>query len=201
MQPFVTYQTLSTPLIAPPTGRVQDVLIAQNGVFLHRQRPEFTAIVPRVWVPAPGLPSLRPLGAHEMFQLHVPPVPAALVREMEVRGRVPQPFVETFFYLDWEDDHWQLHQPEQQQASGRVQPLGVEQGRSTYQRAAIEVHTHPDGCDRFSDLDTQSATGFRVFALITNLTTSPKWVVRVGNEGAFLPLLAHRIFVGVPSWS
>lgn len=201
MQPFVTYQTLLDPIIEPPRGQVQDVLIAQNGMFLHRQRAEFTAIVPRVWVPAPGLPGVRALGAQEMFKLHVPQVPAALVHHMETRGRVPQPFVETFFYLDWSDGEWQVHQPTQQQTAGRVQPLGVEEGKSSYQRAAIEVHTHPDGCDQFSDLDTQSATGFRVFALITNLSTTPKWVVRVGNEGSFLPLTAHTIFAGVQSCS
>ena len=198
MQPLITYQTLVDPIIAPPKGQIQDILIAQNGLFWHRQRDEFTAITPYVWVPAPGLPALRPLGAPEMFQLHVPKVPAALVQQMEARGRQPQPFVETFFYLFWEADHWQLHQPEQQQSAGHVQPLGVEQGDSPYQRAAIEVHTHPHAHDQFSDLDTQSATGFRVFAIITNLGTTPKWVVRVGNEGSFLTLTAHTIFEGVP---
>src|SRR5579883_2222965 len=187
--PLTHYRPLTEPTLSPARGQVQDVLIAQNGLFLYRQRPEFTAIVPRLWVPAPGLPGVRALGQGDpTFALHVPRVPAVLVRMMAVIGRQPDPFVETFFYLAWSEGEWQLHQPPQQQTPGYVQPLGVEQGESPYQRAAIEVHTHPDGCDQFSDQDTQSATGFRVFALITNLTTQPKWVVRVGNEGSFLPL-------------
>lgn len=199
MNPLINYRTLTGPIIERPSGQIQDILIAQNGLFLQRQRTEFTVILPRLWVPAPGLPGVRPLGEYETLQLHVPKVPAALVRQMVSVARQPQPFMETFFYLNWEDDHWQLYQPEQQQTAGWVQPLGVEQGRSAYQRAAIEVHTHPDGYDQFSELDTQSATGFRIFALITNLSTIPKWVVRVGNEGFFMALPAHTIFEGVDS--
>jgi len=114
-------------------------------------------------------------------------------------ARQPHPFVETLFHLVWDyaSSQWQLHQPEQQQETGHVKPIGVEHSQSPYQRAAIEVHTHPDGYDQFSSLDTQSATGFRVFALITNLSTDPQWVVRVGNEGHFLPLEPTTVFAGV----
>lgn len=194
---FIHYHPLTDRLLESPTGSIQDVLIAQNGLFLQRQRTEFTAIVPRLWIAAPGLPGVRALGAADQtFRLHVPRVPVDLVKSMEALGRRPQPFVETLFHLVWDNQQWQLYQPQQQQSGGHVQPLGVEQSDSPYQHAAIEVHTHPEGCDQFSSLDSESATGFRVFALITNLSTRPKWVVRVGNEGHFLPLEPTTIFEG-----
>jgi hypothetical protein len=175
-------------------GSIRDYLIAGNGIFVRAERPDFSAIIPVQSLLIPGLKSIAP-----RLTLRRPRISANLVSQMIEIARSPQPFIETLFYLHWKQDEWTLTVPPQVQTHCSVQPILSNTPDNNYQTATIEVHSHPSNARTFSAEDTQIATGFRIFAILTDVDTAPQLIVRVGIDGMFWSIPAHWVFDVVSS--
>jgi hypothetical protein len=169
------------------TGSIRDYLVGSNGVFVRAERPDFNAIIPVQSLSFPGLASIAP-----RLTFRRPHVSTELVNQMIEIAKAPRPFVETLFYLHWNQSDWELTVPPQVQTYSSVKPTLPEM--PDYQMATIEVHSHPPNAKTFSDEDTQSAIGFRIFAILTDVDTHPKLITRVGIDGFFWSIPAHWVF-------
>ncbi|MGG6265374.1 hypothetical protein ACQ4M3_24665 [Leptolyngbya sp. AN03gr2] len=191
-QPLIGYHFIRQDSLPQQQGCIRDYLIGANGIFVRAERPDFSAIIPLQSLSFPGLAAVTP-----RLTLRRSRVNANLVSKMIAIAKTPQPFVETLFYFQWKED-WQLILPSQLQTQSSVQPVLPGTSDNCYQTATIEVHSHPPGATTFSAEDTAIATGFRIFAILTNLDTSPRLITRVGIDGVFWSVPSHLVF-DVPS--
>ena len=187
-QPLIGYHFIAQSSLPQQRGSIRDYLIGSNGIFVRAERPDFSAIIPVQSLLFPGLESVTP-----RLTLRRPRVSLELVAQMITIAKMPQPFVETLFYLQWKDD-WQLIVPPQQQTQNSVQPILSQTSDDCYQTATIEVHSHPPNATEFSADDSKIATGFRIFAILTNLDSTPKLITRVGIDGIFWSIPTEWVF-------
>ncbi|GAP99732.1 hypothetical protein [Leptolyngbya sp. NIES-2104] len=192
-QPLIGYHFINQDSLPQQCGTVRDYLIGSNGIFVRAERPDFSAIIPVQSLSLPGLALVTP-----RLTLRRPRVGANLVTQMIAVAQTPQPFVETLFYLQWQED-WQLIVPSQLQTQSSVQPILSQTSNNCYQTATIEVHSHPPNATEFSAEDSKIATGFRIFAILTHLDTAPKLITRVGIDGIFWSIPTDWVF-DVPSF-
>lgn len=195
MQPLIGYHFVNQATLPNQLGSIRDYLIGSNGVFVRAERPDFSAIVPVQSLSIPGLLPVTP-----RLTMRRPRISASLVNQMIEIAQSPRPFVETLFYLQW-DDGWKLIVPPQTQTYNSVHPILPETATDEYQTATIEVHSHPPNATTFSAEDTRSATGFRIFAILADVNTAPKLITRVGIDGVFWSIPSHQVFESiVPSF-
>lgn len=196
-QPLIGYHLIEQDSLPQQHGTVRDYLIGSNGIFVRAERPDFSAIIPVQSLTLPGLMSVTP-----RLTLRRPRVDAALVSRMiaiafgnsEAPAQAPRPFVETLFYFCWDQNHWQMIVPPQVQTCTSVHPVLPQSANNDYQTATIEVHSHPPNATSFSAEDNQIATGFRIFAILTNVDTTPQIITRVGIDGVFWTIPTHWVF-------
>jgi hypothetical protein len=189
MQPMIGYHLLNQTTLPNQCGSVRDYLIGSNGVFVRAERPDFSAILPVQSLSLPGLMLVAP-----RLTLRRPRIGADLIHQMIATAQSPRPFVETLFYFQWHRDQWQLIVPPQVQTPTSVHPVLPETPDNTYQTATIEVHSHPPNATTFSAEDTQSATGFRIFAVLAEVNTRPQLITRVGIDGVFWSIPTQWVF-------
>lgn len=186
-QSTIGYHVIDQDSLPQQCGSVRDYLIASNGIFVRAERPDFSAIIPVLSLSFPGLRPVAP-----RLTLRRSRISANLVSQMIAIARSPQPFVETLFYFHWNQNEWKLTVPPQMQTHSSVQP--AETANNDYQTATIEVHSHPPNARTFSTDDTQIATGFRIFAILTDVNTHPQLIVRVGIDGIFWAIPSQCVF-------
>lgn len=194
-QPLIGYHFIDAATLPDQQGSIRDYLIASNGIFVRAERPDFSAIIPVQSLLIPGLKSVAP-----RLTLRRPRISSKLVEQMVRLAQSPCPFVETLFYFQWNQDNWQLIVPPQIQSYSSVRPILPESVTNDYQTATIEVHSHPPHARAFSIEDTQIATGFRIFAILTDLESDPKLITRVGIDGVFWSIPSHWVFDHPISW-
>jgi hypothetical protein len=180
---LVAYRIAYPGIPLPPIeGSLYEYVMAVNGIFIRGARREFQAqfcVHPCV---IRGLVELEP-----SLQLNAPHVPREIVAEMLRRARAArdakgQP-CEIVFHLELDETRmWQCHVPDQAQKPARAKPAD-DSPSSSYARACIEVHSHVDMHARFSSLDDQDEVGFRVYAVLGCISTTPVIRVRVGMYG------------------
>lgn len=193
---YVTYRNaFSYDFTKPTIGQLYDYIFAADGIYLCARRPGLNIFFQIGWCPIRGLAPVEP--AARMFTL--PPVPAEylqkiLDRSIEACVQNGEP-IEALFHLIWKEEErrWRLDKPPQEATAVSVRPLEDEAG-SSYDLATIELHSHHQMEANFSGTDDDDEQGFRVYAVIGELFTSPKIRVRIGCFGHFHELPAATVF-------
>lgn len=196
----------------PPiqAGLLYEYVLAANGVFVRGKRSGLEVLLPvaRFENAVRGLATLEP-----SVRLLYPRVPAHLLGAMLQQARTdwldhltdhrlafgnPTDWIEVMFDLDYDASRaaWQLIVPEQAQARTRVQPVDVY--NAAHARALVHAHSHHDFAPVFSQLDDHDHTGFRVYAVLGNLSSRPTLRVRVGLYGYSMNISAWTIFEEAP---
>ncbi|MCE1255784.1 MAG: Mov34/MPN/PAD-1 family protein [Anaerolineae bacterium] len=99
---------------------------------------------------------------------------------------------EALFYLSYETA-WKAVMPNQRVTQTSVTPSDPFDDFSS--RALIELHSHNTMPARFSSIDDGDETGFKLYAVIGNITGSKiELCVRVGIYGHFCEVPAKLVF-------
>lgn len=186
-----------TPVRGPipeETAPLLEYLYAADGVYARARREGLEAIVPVARCRLLGVGPVEPA-----VRLDYPRIPAPLVAEAlaiaeAARGDAGER-VESLFYFRWEPlaADWVLEVPEQDATPVTVRPRECGPG-SPYATALVELHSHHVFEARFSRTDDEDETGFRLFAVIGELDTSPAIRVRVGVHKHLYEIPAREIF-------
>lgn len=99
---------------------------------------------------------------------------------------IPTDLVEVMFYLDKEFGGWRLWQPEQIQSGVAIEYKP--------ENSLIELHSHHSMGAFFSTTDNADQQGFRIYAVLGRITTTPTLHVRVGVYGHFWKVPAEWVF-------
>lgn len=198
--------------LLPIEASLYEYVVAGNGIFIRGARREFQTQFCIQPFAVRGLQELAPL-----LQMNGPRVSREIVAEMlqharSARDGKGQP-CEIVFHLELDEAMgWQCHVPSQRQSPMRARPSD-DSPTSSYARACIEVHSHVDAgttitrCARsgqrikdvpahasFSSLDDQDEQGFRIYAVLGCISTTPVMRVRVGMYGYRHDIPAKWVF-------
>ncbi len=198
--------------LLPIEASLYEYVLAGNGIFIRGARREFQTQFCIQPCQVRGLPELE-----TYLEMKTPRVPREIVLNMLNRARAArdakeQP-CEIVFHLEFtEAGSWQCHVPEQTQSPMRAKPSD-DSPASSYARACIEVHSHVDAGTtiarcvrseqrikdvpahaRFSSMDDEDETGFRLYAVLGCISTTPVIRVRVGLYGYRQDIPANWVF-------
>jgi len=185
-------------------GDLYQYVVAANGVFLRAERPGLKAMI---WVASTSAPIRGLVVLTSYVHLTENRVPVRITARMvemayHMQGR------EILFYLEpvpvrWieADTHtamvssrpenpWRLRVPEQIATPASVKPVNPGDGAE----ALIELHSHHGMGAFFSSMDSRDETGFRIYAVLGNLDSTPMINVRVGIYGNFCGIPADMVF-------
>jgi len=98
----------------------------------------------------------------------------------------PADLIEVMFYLDTVQGEWRIWQPKQNQSRVAIQYAP--------EHSLVEIHSHHTMDAFFSTTDTSDQQGFRIYAVLGRITTTPTLHVRVGVYGHFWEVPAGWIF-------
>ena len=183
MKPGVAYRIISQEL--PPPTHSYEFVLAGNGVFLRAAKPGLFVQFPLAHCSIRWLPSIKPY-----FNMEAPRVPRPLVEEL-LSAAMAQT-AEILFYLNWEQDHWQLSIPGQAQDEAHVTPNEI--AGEQYRHALIECHSHGSMKAFFSQQDNQDEQGFRLYAVLGSIKEQPTLRTRVGVFGYFWEIPSTDVF-------
>jgi hypothetical protein len=179
--------------LPPIDASLYEYVMAGNGIFIRGARREFEAQFCIVPCAIRGLVDLEPA-----LSINAPRVPREIAEEMLRRARAARDAIghpcEIVFHLEVDETMvWRCHVPAQNQAPTRARPSD-DSPTSSYARACIEVHSHVDMHASFSSLDDQDEVGFRVYAVLGCISTTPVIRVRVGMYGYRYDIPANWVF-------
>ena len=191
---FVQYHIAKPGISLPPIeASLYEYMMAGNGIFIRGARREFQAQFCVTPCTIRGLANLE-----ASLQLNAPRVPREIVAEMlhcarAARNAKGEP-CEIVFHLELDEaGAWRCHVPDQAQKPTRTKPVD-DSPSSSYAQACIEVHSHVDMHARFSSLDDQDEVGFRIYAVLGCISTTPVIRVRVGMYGYRHDIPANWVF-------
>lgn len=176
--------------LPPIQAAIIEYVYAENGVFVRARRPGIEAMIPYV---ACELNYLEPVTPY--VRSDYPKVPASVVSEMLARSQAAaRDGLEILFYLLWEDGHWQLVIPTQNQSAWAVGP--VEKGAgSAFSFALVELHSHRHAEAAFSPTDDKGEFNLRFYAVIGRVFDAVAEIrVRVGVNGHTAEIPSTTIF-------
>ncbi len=179
VQPFAPRYHVLTGNAVPPLDetRIFEYLIAGNGVFLRTRRRGIEVLLPIS--PPCELVGLLPLAPY--VDSPYPLVGPELVRHMFDRARAQTEdgvhYEERLFYLLWREGRWEVFEPEQEQRSGRVEP--IDKGLAARLGVFAEAHSHHTMPAFFSTTDDSDEKWFGVYAVLGHITTRPEMRTRV----------------------
>jgi PRTRC genetic system protein A len=170
--------------------------VASNGVFLEAERPELKVCVQL------GTAEIRGLGEplHEAIDFRLPRVPVEVVKDFlsqamefaEISLEVAGWYVyDKYLWNPKGGTRWFLHIPQQVQRRATCQPLP---DQPAYDHTMIEIHSHHSMLAQFSGQDDRDETGFRIYAVIGELSHQPKICTRVGIYGYHWEIPSEWIF-------
>ncbi len=183
MKPGIAYRIITQEL--PPPSHSYEFILAGNGVFIRAAKSGLLVQFPLAYCPIRGLSAMKPY-----FNMEAPRVPCPLVEEL-VSAAMAQT-AEILFYLNWEQDHWQLAIPSQAQDLACVTPNEI--AGEQYRHALIECHSHGSMKAFFSQQDDRDEQGFRLYAVLGNLREQPTLKTRVGVFGYFWDVPSTAVF-------
>ena len=183
MKPGITYRIASLEL--PPPTHSYEFVLAGNGVFIRAAKLGLFVQFPLAHCPVRGLPPMKPY-----FNMEAPRVPRPLVEELLSVAMAQT--AEILFYLNWEQDHWQLSIPGQAQDVACVTPNEI--AGEQYRHALIECHSHGSMKAFFSQQDGRDEQGFRLYAVLGNLKEQPRLKTRLGVFGYFWEVPSTSVF-------
>ena len=179
--------------LPPIEASLYEYVMAGNGIFIRGARREFQTQFCIQPFAVRGLQELAP-----SLQMNGPRVSREIVAEMLRRARSArdakgQP-CEIVFHLELDETKtWQCHVPNQRQSPMRARPSD-DSPSSSYARACIEVHSHVDMHASFSSIDDKDELGFRIYAVLGSISTTPVIRVRVGMYGYRHDIPANWVF-------
>jgi len=182
-QPFAPrYHVLSGDEVPPvDTAVIYEYFIAGNGVYLRARRRMIEVLLPIS--PPCELVGLQHLGPYVTSRY--PRIGPELVRSLFDRARAQTVdgihYDERLFYLLWQKQGWAVVEPEQDQQSGRVEP--IDKGEAARLGVFVEAHSHHTMAAYFSGTDDLDETWFGVYAVLGRITTRPELRVRVVVDG------------------
>ncbi|AGY57995.1 hypothetical protein [Gloeobacter kilaueensis] len=186
---MIRYLPLAGPL-PPALPYGWDYLFAQDGVGLRARRTGLEVCMP-LSCGAIRLQGLRPLRPY--FSLEYPRVPATCLQAIVAHSLAATDHdgrpLEALFYLKYSLGAWQLRAPATSATSTSV--IAVDRHDSD---ADVELHSHHAMTPRFSLRDDEEEQGFRIYAVIGHLFTTPALHVRVGCFGHFWSIPAASVF-------
>jgi len=179
--------------LPPVEAALYEYVMAGNGILIRGARREFQAQFCIAPCSVRGLTNLE-----TALQLNTSPVPREIVEEMLQKARAARDTkarpCEIVFHLELdESDGWRCHVPSQTQAPARSKPIN-DSPASSYARACIEVHSHVDMHASFSSLDDHDEVGFRLYAILGRISTTPVMRVRIGLYGYRQDIPAKWVF-------
>lgn len=179
--------------LPPIEAALYEYVMAGNGIFIRGARREFQA---QFCIQPCHVRRLAELEAY--LELRTARVPREIVLEMLRRARVARDPngrpCEIVFHLELSGAGvWQCHVPDQSQTPMRAKPSD-DSPNSSYARACIEIHSHVDMHASFSSIDDQDEQGFRVYAVLGCISTTPVIRVRVGMYGYRHDIPANWVF-------
>ena len=187
--PFIKHHIASC-LLPADNSTLYDYVLAGNGVFIRGKRRELSVLFPIVEHPIAGLPPIA-----GRLTLTIPRIPQRLIQKLmeEALGACAEPAgpVESLFHFEHDTD-WCMTIPDQIRTPFSVQPSTPERCPS-YERAIVEIHSHHTMAPRFSVVDNEDETGFRIYGVCGWLTTRPSITFRVGLYGHFIPIPAEFV--------
>jgi len=182
-----------------PAAALYDYVCAGNGVFIRAANNWLRVQFQIGYCEIRGLPELE-----ETYEFSGPLVPVEVVTGMmriarqhafEDREVLFHLVTEGNGFLDIRDlaEPWQLVVPEQEAGSVYCKPLDSGPD-SSHARAVIECHSHHSMSADFSGMDDEAQKGFRIYAVVGRVLTSPEIRVRVGCHGYFWEIPAEWVF-------
>jgi hypothetical protein len=179
--------------LPPIDASLYEYVMAGNGIFIRGARREFQAqfcIQPFV---VRGLQELVPVLSINGSRVSREVVAEMLRQARQARDEEGRP-CEIVFHLELAEAlGWQCHVPSQRQSPMRAKPSD-DSPTSSYARACIELHSHVDMRASFSSLDDQDEQGFRIYAVLGCISTTPVIRVRVGIYGYHHDIPANWVF-------
>ena len=178
-QPFAPcYHVLAGDEVPPlDSTRIFEYLIAGNGVFLRARRRGIEVLLPVS--PPCELVGLLPLVPY--VDSPYPRIGPELVTSMFDRARAQTQdgvhYEERLFYLLWREQRWEVFEPEQEQRSGRVEP--IDKALAAQLGVFAEAHSHHTMSAFFSATDDSDEKWFGVYAVLGHITTRPEIRTRV----------------------
>lgn len=190
---LVNYTIAKDPLPEFPGG-MYEYIMAGNGIFLRAARQGLEVLFPIVETTIRGLPELQPylrLGVRNVPRLMLGFV---LAQALEAKQTEGDDLIEVMFYLDYRDGCWWWMKPNQKQSRVSVdyEPTPREA------QSLVEIHSHHTMAAFFSQTDNTDQTGFRIYAVLGHITTTPTILVRVGVYGHFWNVPMNWVFEEVP---
>lgn len=181
----------TTPPPPTPKGCLYTYVFAGNGVFVTASRSELDALALVSETDVRGLPDAEPY-----VNFNLPPVPLQMTRDLFNRARsvcvgAEKPR-EVLFYLINEAGAWRWVEPDQEAAEHYCRPS--DPSNPDCRRAVVELHSHHEMDAFWSGEDDRDETGFKVYAVMGRIFTTPTLRVRAGVYGHFVELRASDVF-------
>jgi PRTRC genetic system protein A len=159
-------------------------ILAGNGIFVKAKREGLDVLIPVCQTRIAGLPPLTP---YVKLPCRVPENLLLTALELS-RQVVPN---EILFWFNRDED-WRMDIPLQVARACSVVPMDHMDVRGT--RALIDLHSHGVLLPFFSPTDDRDEQGFRIYAVIGEVDTTPGIRVRVGVYGHYFDVPASEVF-------
>lgn len=187
--PFIRHIIATDPL-PPPSSSLYEYLLAGNGLFIRAKRSHLTVQFPLSFHTVRDLPDL-----HTQLDISVPTIPEALMTSMLLEAYsawlTPTGPLESLFHFTYADD-WILTIPEQERTSVSVRPADIANCPS-YHSSFVEIHSHHLMVPKFSRMDDEDETGFRIYGVCGHFQKRPSISFRIGVYGHFFSIPASLI--------
>ena len=184
----------------PITAPLYEIVITGNGVFKRAKRAEMTAAIQLEAFnkPLPGL-------AWETPRISLTKTIDALIfSEILAHARRTtdaDSFQENLYAVYWDetDGNWAWAE------ASRTREFAAtiaDDAHPAYQKAVLEIHTHPPACQNFSRQDDRDESGkFRLFGILLDLhSAEPKLRLRCGIYDDYWEFPASLVTDLPPDW-
>lgn len=169
----------------PIQAPLYEIAIARNGVFKRARRREMTAVIElsSFTVQIEELADER--GRIELVEK----IPARIFAEILAHARLSTDaanFTENLYAVYWDEEINRYFWKEISRSRSFGSTIARDED-AAYQKAILEIHTHPPGCREFSGQDTSDESGkFRLFGILVDIhSTKPLIRLRVGIYDSF----------------
>lgn len=203
--PQIKVQNFSTEMKIPPlverkflrstdqpiTAPLYEIVIANSGVFKRAKRREMSAAIE-----LSAFTTLIPeLAQAKAFVALTQKIPARIFSEILAHAKDstnPQNFTENL-YAVYRDDREEKYYWDEVSRHREFARTIADEENPAYQKAILEIHTHPNGCRQFSSADDADESGkFRLFGILVDIfSPTPSIRLRVGIYDSFWEIPAE----------
>lgn len=181
----------------PPLEAIKfDYLLAGNGLFIRAKRKEFAVCLPLNQTSVKGLPV-----ANSEITWHKGRIPRRIWQEILTNARMNSDSMEfkEDVYVVYRDENTAQWQWKNIGKNRNYASTVADDALAEYNRACLEIHTHPPGACHFSQMDDRDESGkFRLFGILIDVhAPHPKVRFRCGIYDHFVQVPAY-LFTEIP---